>query len=187
LAALAQIFVAAQRGDHLLTDLPTVTATFNDLEIGTSAGGLLAEIHWRLLCGEHKITAESASINTNKHETWHYTLARPAPRHQQLQGLTPNRPSQLSKISQNHNRALGKAITDARAKAAAASGTTAPLVPWNDLHGRYEMKRINHEQAYSLDGLARIRQRNFSRGCGEPRSVTTIMSPARTCCRIGEM
>jgi len=23
---------------------------------------------------------------------------------------------------------------------------------WNDLHGRYEMKRINHEQAYSLDG-----------------------------------
>lgn len=23
---------------------------------------------------------------------------------------------------------------------------------WNDLHGRYEMKRINHEQAYSQDG-----------------------------------
>ncbi|HEY2883926.1 MAG TPA: IS1595 family transposase [Rhizomicrobium sp.] len=23
---------------------------------------------------------------------------------------------------------------------------------WNDLHGRFEMKRINHEQAYSLDG-----------------------------------
>src|ERR1700751_1784567 len=62
LAALAQILVAAQRGDHLLTDLPTVTATFNDLEIGTSAGGLLAEIHWRLLSGKHKIAAESASI-----------------------------------------------------------------------------------------------------------------------------
>jgi hypothetical protein len=30
----------AQRGDHLLTDLPTLTATFNDLEIGASAGGL---------------------------------------------------------------------------------------------------------------------------------------------------
>src|ERR1700694_4207507 len=99
LAALAQILVAAQRGDHLLTDLPTVTATFNDLEIGASAGGLLAEIHWRLLCGEHKIAAESASINTNKHKTWHYTFAQPAPRHQQLQGLTPNRPSQLLKIS----------------------------------------------------------------------------------------
>jgi hypothetical protein len=23
---------------------------------------------------------------------------------------------------------------------------------WNDLHARFEMKRINHEQAYSLDG-----------------------------------
>jgi transposase-like protein len=23
---------------------------------------------------------------------------------------------------------------------------------WNDLHGRFEMKRINHEQAYSMDG-----------------------------------
>ena len=23
---------------------------------------------------------------------------------------------------------------------------------WNDLHGRFEMKRINHEEAYSLDG-----------------------------------
>jgi hypothetical protein len=33
------------------------------------------------------------------HETWHYVFAQPAPRHQQLQGLTPNRPSQLSKIS----------------------------------------------------------------------------------------
>src|ERR1700694_3294494 len=104
LAALAQILVAAQRGDHLLTDLPTVTATFNDLEIGASAGGLLAEIHWRLLCGEHKIAAESASININKHETWHYTFAQPTPRHQQLQGLTPNRPSQLSKISLGRKR-----------------------------------------------------------------------------------
>jgi hypothetical protein len=54
-AASAQILIAAQRGDHLLTDLPTVTATFNDLDMGTSAGGLLSEIHWRLLCGEHKI------------------------------------------------------------------------------------------------------------------------------------
>src|ERR1035438_2206193 len=23
---------------------------------------------------------------------------------------------------------------------------------WNDLHSRFEMKRINHEEAYSLDG-----------------------------------
>jgi hypothetical protein len=29
--------VFVRSGDHLLTDLPTVTATFNDLEIGASA------------------------------------------------------------------------------------------------------------------------------------------------------
>jgi hypothetical protein len=23
---------------------------------------------------------------------------------------------------------------------------------WNDVHGRFEMKRINHQEAYSLDG-----------------------------------
>src|SRR5579864_1800806 len=79
LAALAQILIAAQRGDHLLTDLPTVTATFNDLEIGASARGLLAEIHRRILCGEHKIAGESASINMNKHKTWHYVFAQTHP------------------------------------------------------------------------------------------------------------
>ena len=26
---------------------------------------------------------------------------------------------------------------------------------WNDLHARYEMKRVDHQQAYSLDGAAR--------------------------------
>jgi hypothetical protein len=84
LTALAQIVVAAQRGDHLLTNLRAVTAAFNDLQIGASAGGLLAEIHRRLPCGEHRIASQSASININQHKTWHYILAQLVPRHQQL-------------------------------------------------------------------------------------------------------
>src|ERR1700674_373145 len=40
-------------------------------------------------------------------------------------------------------------------KARIAKGTTVHADEsgaWNDLHSRYEMKRINHEEAYSLDG-----------------------------------
>jgi ISXO2 transposase-like protein len=40
-------------------------------------------------------------------------------------------------------------------KARVAKGTTLHADEggaWNDLHGRYEMKRINHQEAYSLDG-----------------------------------
>jgi ISXO2 transposase-like protein len=36
-----------------------------------------------------------------------------------------------------------------------AKGTTVHAdesANWNDLHARYEMKRINHQEAYSLDG-----------------------------------
>lgn len=36
------------------------------------------------------------------------------------------------------------------AKGALVNADEAPS--WNDLHSRFEMKRINHEQAYSLDG-----------------------------------
>jgi hypothetical protein len=38
LAALAQFLVAAERGDHLLTDLRAVAPALDDLEIGASAG-----------------------------------------------------------------------------------------------------------------------------------------------------
>jgi hypothetical protein len=35
---------------------------------------------------------------------------------------------------------------------------------WNDLHSRFEMKRINHEQAYSADGACtNIAEEYFSR------------------------
>ena len=40
-------------------------------------------------------------------------------------------------------------------KSRVANGTTVnadEAGSWNDLHGRFEMKRINHQEAYSLDG-----------------------------------
>ena len=40
-------------------------------------------------------------------------------------------------------------------KSRIAKGTTVPAdegVSWNELHSRFEMKRINHEEAYSADG-----------------------------------
>src|SRR6187397_2094673 len=55
------------------------------VEIGATAGSLLAEIHQWLPCGEHRIAPESASININQEKTWHYISERSAPRHQQLQ------------------------------------------------------------------------------------------------------
>jgi hypothetical protein len=47
LTAVAQILEAPQRGDHLLTHLRAVATTFDDLKIGATARGLLAEIHVR--------------------------------------------------------------------------------------------------------------------------------------------
>lgn len=41
-------------------------------------------------------------------------------------------------------------IKDRVAKGTTVNADEAPS--WNDLHSRFEMKRINHEQAYSLDG-----------------------------------
>jgi ISXO2-like transposase domain len=45
--------------------------------------------------------------------------------------------------------------SDSAIQARIAKGTTVHADEsgvWNDLHGRFEMKRINHEEAYSLDG-----------------------------------
>ena len=56
LPALAQILDAPERGDHLLADLRAFTAAFDDLEIGATAGGLLAEVHGRLISSQHMIT-----------------------------------------------------------------------------------------------------------------------------------
>ena len=51
---------------------------------------------------------------------------------------------------------------------------------WNALHAHFEMKRINHQEAYSLDGAAPIGPKSSSPGCGVPRSATITTSPART-------
>jgi hypothetical protein len=53
---------------------------------------------------------------------------------------------------------------------------------WDALHAQYEMKRINHEEAYSMDiALALIGRKNFSAGCVAPNRATTIISPVRIC------
>ncbi len=49
LSALAQILNTPERGDHLLADLRAFAAAFDDLQIGTTARGLLAEVHGRLV------------------------------------------------------------------------------------------------------------------------------------------
>jgi hypothetical protein len=52
---------------------------------------------------------------------------------------------------------------------------------WNDLHARFEMKRVNHQEAYS-DGEACTNWAElFLAGCVALRSATTVMWPARTC------
>jgi len=45
--------------------------------------------------------------------------------------------------------------------------------------GRF--KRINHEQAYSLDGACTNWAGNFSAACAAPRSATTTISPVSIC------
>jgi hypothetical protein len=56
LSALIQVLDTPERGDHLLADLHACTAAFDDLEIGATAGGLLAEVHGRLISSQHMIT-----------------------------------------------------------------------------------------------------------------------------------
>jgi hypothetical protein len=52
-------------------------------------------------------------------------------------------------------RTEGQALSFVRARI--AKGTTVhadEAAVWNDLHSRFEMKRINHEEAYSLNGAS---------------------------------
>jgi transposase-like protein len=50
-------------------------------------------------------------------------------------------------------RTEGQALNFIRSRIAKGTLINADESPaWNDLHARYEMKRINHEEAYSLDG-----------------------------------
>ena len=50
-------------------------------------------------------------------------------------------------------RSEGQALNFIRSRVAKGTVINADeSKAWNDLHGRYEMKRINHEEAYSQDG-----------------------------------
>ncbi len=65
LSALAQVLDAPERGDYLLADLRAFAAAFDDLQIGATAGGLLAEVHGRLISSQHMIAAYAAIIKHN--------------------------------------------------------------------------------------------------------------------------
>jgi transposase-like protein len=49
---------------------------------------------------------------------------------------------------------------------------------WDALNKRFEMRRINHQEAYSTARLARIGQKNISAGYAARRSATIIISRA---------
>jgi transposase-like protein len=50
-------------------------------------------------------------------------------------------------------RSEGSALTWIKSRVAKDTIVNADEAPsWNDLHGRFEMKRINHQEAYSLNG-----------------------------------
>jgi ISXO2-like transposase domain len=54
---------------------------------------------------------------------------------------------------------------------------------WNDLHARYTLHRINHQEAYSLGDAAQTHTNNaeaFSAACAAARSAIIITSPALT-------
>jgi ISXO2-like transposase domain len=52
---------------------------------------------------------------------------------------------------------------------------------WDSLHDRFEMKRIDHSQAYSYDGACTIQPKNTSAGCAARKSVFTTTLRARIC------
>src|SRR5487761_2413821 len=62
LSALAQILDTPERGDHLLADLRAFAAAFDDLQIGATARGFLAEVHGRLVSSQHMIAALGMTI-----------------------------------------------------------------------------------------------------------------------------
>ena len=70
LPALAQILEATERGDDLLAHRPALATALDDLQIGATAGGLLAEIHGveprrRLIRGPHKIGISASKVKHN--------------------------------------------------------------------------------------------------------------------------
>jgi ISXO2-like transposase domain len=81
-----------------------------------------------------------------------------------------------------------------------AKGTTVNAdesANWNDLHSRFEMKRINHEEAYSIDGactnwaeefFSRMRRAeighapSYRRGLSAPVRARGIMARRQSAC-----
>jgi hypothetical protein len=53
---------------------------------------------------------------------------------------------------------------------------------WNGLHAKFEMKRINHEQAYSFDGACTNWAEATSPVCAARKPVSTTISPGLICC-----
>lgn len=77
----------------------------------------------------------------------------------------------------------GEALSFIRSRVAPGTILQADDAPsWNALHARFAMKRIHHEEAYSLTAPARIGRRNSSAACVARRSATTITSRAPTFC-----
>jgi len=52
---------------------------------------------------------------------------------------------------------------------------------WDALLGRFEMKRINHEEAYPRRALARTKRKAASPACAAPRSATMRVPPTPIC------
>src|SRR5450830_1224250 len=88
LSARAQILDTPQRGDHLLADLRAVAVAFDDLQIGATAGGFLAEVHARLVSKSAHDRSMRHVIQAKSAMTWHYICAKPNPRLLKYQLLT---------------------------------------------------------------------------------------------------
>src|SRR5271157_27936 len=97
-----------------------LATAFNDLEIGATAGGLLAEVHgaepWeRLMRGPHIISKKHRASQTKSKTTWHYIFAKSTPRSNNINDLPPVSGSQVLKISLNgviHDRVAGNERLD---------------------------------------------------------------------------
>jgi hypothetical protein len=99
LPALAQILDAPERGDHLLADLRAFTAAFDDLEIGATAGGLLAKVHARLIPSQHMISSYVIFIKRFATKRGTTLLQNPTFVSCNINDLQPTPTLQLLKIS----------------------------------------------------------------------------------------
>jgi ISXO2 transposase-like protein len=50
---------------------------------------------------------------------------------------------------------------------------------WDNLHEHFEVKRINHQEAYSLDGTCTNMAEDTSAACDAPKSASTTTSQGR--------